>query len=201
MKFLFVLLASTFVALPIYAANAENEDDKDFLLANERAVAAIKTCNQFGASYCHSDLALATEQIVNSFDNEKRRLSKLACTSPQWTTTTDRYLIIVKGFGTGVARIMEGTAALGRTDRSELANVKELSTTFNRVIRFGAEMLLTTGDLALQAGCREEADRSYRAVLASFVSEDMSAYRERARVGIEDVRNSRGLFCRVVGRC
>lgn len=201
MKFLFVLLTSMLVALPIYATNAENGDDKDFLLANERAVTAIKSCNQFGPSYCHSDLTAAMEQIINSFDNEKHRLSKLDCTSPQWATTPDRYLVIVKGFGTGIARIMEGTIVLGRTDRSELSSVKELSTTFDRIVKFGAEMLLTTGDLALRAGCRDQADRNYRAVLTSFLSEDMSAYRERARVGIEDVRNSRGLFCRVMGRC
>ncbi|MET4371042.1 hypothetical protein ABIA99_003736 [Bradyrhizobium sp. LB12.1] len=200
MRFLLALLALGFAILPTYQSDA-SEDNLELRQASDKAAAAIQSCNQFGASFCLPELTLSIEQLTKSFDADKLRLSKLACNSPLWATTTDRYLVTMKGFGTGIVRIMEGTEVLGRTDRSERANVGELSYIINQLMRFGANMLLATGDLALKSGCRNEADRSYRAVIASFVGEDMAAYRERARIGIEDVRNSAGLLCRTIGYC
>lgn len=50
---------------------------------------------------------------------------------------------------------------------------------------------LAIADLALQSKCLDIADQNYRYVIAKFPSEAFAGLRQRAQVGVDDVRSSR----------
>jgi hypothetical protein len=54
-----------------------------------------------------------------------------------------------------------------------------------------ATTLFTVADGALKLGCRQVADYYYRRILSIFTGSAYEAYRQRALVGIEDVRRAR----------
>jgi hypothetical protein len=93
-------------------------------------------------------------------------------------------------------RIGEVSSVTGRIAIERMANVGKSS------LREAAEMVLTTGQRALNAGCSEVADEHYRYVLAHYAHDWMASFRQRAQVGIDDVRARKGGFvCRMFGNC
>ncbi|MBC2777123.1 hypothetical protein [Parasphingopyxis marina] len=55
-----------------------------------------------------------------------------------------------------------------------------------------AEAQFSMADLYLTERCLDEADGAYRSILANFPGAIYSSYRQRAQVGIDDVRGQRG---------
>jgi hypothetical protein len=93
-------------------------------------------------------------------------------------------------------RIGEVSTVTGRIAIEKISDVGKAS------LRNGAEMVLTTGQNALKAGCSEVADEHYRYVLVHYTHDWMASFRQRAQVGIDDVRARKsGFGCRVFGNC
>lgn len=166
---------------------------------------AIRFCGQYGPSLCGPKLREATDQLIAAFDTQKSGLSGLSCGYPAWDTVPELYVFVVKEFGQGIAEMMDKTltfgGAPGLTKGEAVRYVDEFSMIFDRLLQFGAEVHLSVGNQALQAGCRKEADKNYRAVLSRFTGDRLASFRERAQVGIADVRSSGGLICRITGYC
>lgn len=68
---------------------------------------------------------------------------------------------------------------------------REHRSVYRDIVPLAVNTTLDIGDVALQKGCLDIADRQYREVLEVFVGPSYSAYRERAAIGIEDVRAKR----------
>ena len=93
-------------------------------------------------------------------------------------------------------QIGEVSTVTGQMAIERMADVGKAS------LRNAAEMVLTTGQNALKAGCSEVADEHYRYVLVHYTHDWMASFRQRAQVGIDDVRAAKGGFvCRVFGYC
>lgn len=57
--------------------------------------------------------------------------------------------------------------------------------------RGSAEIVLIHADDALKRGCIDYADKLYRSIMMNFPGEEFAAERQRAQIGIEDVREKR----------
>lgn len=60
-------------------------------------------------------------------------------------------------------------------------------------LRDSAGHLLFQADEMKRKGCLDEADRGYREVVSTYVGNGYAAYRQRAEIGIEDIRRARGM--------
>lgn len=199
-----LLLLLSMLSASISLADSPN-DDPVLKAAAIKAGLAIKFCGENGPSSCNQELIKTTNLLVAAFDLQKPALARLPCGSTDWDTIPELYIVVVKEFGQGIARMMDYTQTFGGspslTKREAAIYVNEFSATFDKLLAFGADVHLSIGDQALKSGCRKEADKNYRAVLARFTGARLASYRERAQVGIADVRSSSGIICKLTGYC
>jgi hypothetical protein len=72
----------------------------------------------------------------------------------------------------------------------------------NQIISEAEEVLLKSGEHAAKSGCLDIADSYYKKVLSSFPSSASAAARERAQVGLAELRQkSESWSCKLLGRC
>lgn len=57
--------------------------------------------------------------------------------------------------------------------------------------RFTASMNFEIADSALKNGCLDFADKAYREIIVIYIGTAYAAYRDRARIGIDDIRAAR----------
>ena len=62
---------------------------------------------------------------------------------------------------------------------------------FNTAMNYAAQTNFKIADLALKQGCLDIADERYRHVVTRYTGTAYAAFRDRARIGIDDVRDRR----------
>jgi hypothetical protein len=71
-----------------------------------------------------------------------------------------------------------------------------------QAINLGAEFRLSIADQAQKAGCLDFADDQYRHVISLYTQDFASAFRQRAQIGIDDIRSRKAnLMCKWFSRC
>jgi hypothetical protein len=145
------------------------------------------------------------KKLERNYDLEKQRIPRSKCDSATWTIGASyaaQFESIVDLMSETISFIAKKVdagyiyAALGKRDIKEQLDVAK------RALRSGAEIRLFTADEALKAGCMDIADAQYRHVLVTYISDIMMSYRQRAQLGVDDVRvRKSSLLCRTIGYC
>lgn len=197
----FILVVITLAAQPQDAkaqnGNAINaicgiSDDGDSIASPARLIACPEMATKFEQS------------VLKDVSAERAGLASAACNSEQWNNL-DKYRDALQQVAIDLARAKKladwmRTSAVSIEGRDELPH--KMADTSIRIFRSSADVELSFGDTALRAGCLDVADTQYRRVLTHYNQGFMTSHRQRAQVGIDDVRARRtGFLCKLANYC
>lgn len=147
--------------------------------------------------------AFLLEHGYESFSTEAGRkileIQRSACNAKAWEEASTLALTFQMLAIVGISGI-DGIKSRGNTtEAAKLDTLLEFVPKFNE--RSGW-LRLEIADKAFQAGCYERAEHEYRKVIKEHTGSQEAALRDRAKVGIDDVRSKSGSFlCRTIGFC
>jgi hypothetical protein len=77
----------------------------------------------------------------------------------------------------------------------------DINLTAGKLTGVAAEMMLVTGNTAIQRRCLDKAEFYFRQLIGAYSAPEHAGYRDRALLGLSDVRDKRSWRCMILGGC
>lgn len=161
--------------------------------AKSQSIDAIKSKCLNDPVSCSVWLPSTVEVLIKQVENSQKLIGTASCTSNTWEDTAGSISALQIMYVVGHSTVgAVSNAALSGNGNLPLETAARVSGVLEKAYKnarlSAAYSFLELADLAKRSKCFDISDKYYRHVIKVFVGDDMNALRQRAQIGIEDLR-------------